>query len=128
MIHGLAATGVTVFATTHYLDEAEHANRVAMIDAGVLKALATPADFKAHFLHGRLFAVRGADTLRALVALQGHPEISDVSLYGDAIHALMAEGDEGDLRAALATEGVTDARVERIEPTLEDVFISLMKR
>ena len=128
MIHELAATGVTVFATTHYLDEAEHAARVAMIDSGVLKALATPADFKAHFLHGRLFAVRSTDTLRTLGVLQQRPEIADVSLYGDAIHALVQAGDAADLAGALAAAGIVGATVEPIAPTLEDVFISLMKR
>ncbi|MGE3855911.1 MAG: ABC transporter ATP-binding protein [Dehalococcoidia bacterium] len=128
MIHGLAATGVTVFATTHYLDEAEHAARVAMIDTGVLTALATPEEFKANFLRGQLFAIRSADTLRALALLQGRPEISDVSLYGDAIHALMASGDADDLRAALAAAGLEGATIEAIAPSLEDVFISLMKR
>jgi len=128
MIHGLAATGITVFATTHYLDEAEHAARVAMIDAGVLTALATPQDFKTHFLKGRLFAIRSADTLRVLPLLRQRPEITDVSLYGDAIHALLETGDEADLLAALAAAGITGATVEAIAPSLEDVFISLMKR
>ena len=113
MIHGLAATGVTVFATTHYLDEAEHAARVAMIDAGVLTALATPEEFKANFLHGKPYAVRTADTLRALTLLQARPEIADGSLYGDAIHALMATGGDDDLRAALVTAGLADAPSRR---------------
>ena len=128
MIHGLAAEGVTVFATTHYLDEAEHATRVAMIDSGVLTALATPAEFKAHYLHGRLFAVRSAEPLRALALLQRRDEISDVSLYGDAIHALLQEGDERTLARTLTDGGIEGATVEAIQPTLEDVFISLMKR
>ena len=128
MIHELAATGVTVFASTHYLDEAEHAGRVAMIHGGRLTALATPADFKAHYLRGRLFAVRSADTLRTLALLKNRPGVSDVSLYGDAIHALLQEGDEATLSAALAAAGIVGATVESIAPSLEDVFISLMKR
>ena len=127
MIHGLAATGVTVFATTHYLDEAEHATRVAMIDSGVLRALATPAEFKTRYLQGRLFAVRSGDVLRALALLQALPEMSDVSLYGDAIHVLVRDGDETTLGAALRAAGIVDATVAPIEPSLEDVFISLMK-
>lgn len=128
MIHELAANGVTVFATTHYLDEAEHAARVAMIHGGVLTALATPADFKAHYLHGKLFAIRSADTLRTLAMLQQRTDLSDVSLYGDAIHVLMQTGDREDLESALRAAGITGATVEVIAPSLEDVFISLMKR
>lgn len=129
MIHELAAGGITVFATTHYLDEAEHASRVAMIHDGVLSALATPAELKASFLRGRLYAVRSAETLRALQVLQGRPDISDVSLYGDAIHALvLGEADALEMGAALHAAGVADATVEPIAPSLEDVFISLMKK
>jgi ABC-2 type transport system ATP-binding protein len=128
MIHELAASGVTVFATTHYLDEAEHAARVAMIHGGVLTALATPADFKAHYLHGSLFAILSADTLRTLAMLQARSDLTDVSLYGDAIHALLQTGGREDLESALAAAGITGATVEAIAPSLEDVFISLMKR
>lgn len=127
MIHGLAATGVTVFATTHYLDEAEQANRVAMIERGTLAALATPTEFKSHYLRGRLFAVRCADTLAALAALRSQPDVSDVSLYGDSVHVLLREDNEAALAATLRAAGVPDAAIEPIPPTLEDVFISLMK-
>jgi ABC-2 type transport system ATP-binding protein len=127
MIHGLAADGVTVFATTHYLDEAEHAGRVAMIHDGILTALATPEEFKANFLNGQLFAVRCAEPMRALGVLQALPEVSDVSLYGDALHVLTSAVDATALTAALAQAGISTATIERIAPTLEDVFISLMK-
>lgn len=127
MIHGLAASGVTVFATTHYLDEAEHAARVAMIHDGVLTALATPADFKANFLQGSLFGVTCDAPLLALEVLQRLPDMLDVSLYGDAIHVLVAQGDGRAIAAALTASGI-EARVNAIAPTLEDVFISLMRR
>ncbi len=127
MIHGLAGSGVTVFATTHYLDEAEHAGRVAMIEGGVLTAVATPSDFKARFLQGRLFAVTSAAPLAALTALRALPGVSDVSLYGESLHVLVREGDAGTLAAAIAAAGIADATVEPIAPSLEDVFISLMK-
>ena len=57
MIYGLASEGVTIFVTTHYLDEAEHANRVAMIHNGVLRALATPAELSDSSLQGTLVNV-----------------------------------------------------------------------
>ena len=128
MIHGLAAGGVTVFATTHYLDEAEHATRVAMIDGGVLSALATPEEFKSHFLQGRLFAVTTGDPLRALTILDAMPEMADVSLYGDSIHALIDHGEPEAVTTALREAGILDATVTPIAPSLEDVFISLMRK
>ena len=128
MIHGLAATGVTVFATTHYLDEAEHAARVAMIHDGVLTALATPAEFKAGFLQGSLFGVTCEAPLRALEVLQGLPGLLDVSLYGDALHVLVSSGSSASIERALLAGGVVGATAVPIAPSLEDVFISLMRR
>jgi len=128
MIHGLAASGVTVFATTHYLDEAEHAARGAMIHDGVLTALATPAEFKSGFLRGHLFGVTSAAPLRALDVLRGLPGLVDVSLYGDALHVLVSSGGAADIEAALTVAGIEDGHAVPIAPSLEDVFISLMRR
>jgi ABC-2 type transport system ATP-binding protein len=126
MIYGLARNGVTVFATTHYLDEAEHANRVAMLDNGVLRALATPADLKAHYLNGQLLAVACDDPLRALGVLQHVPGLAEVTLYGSVIHVLAQGADPPGIRAALNREGIAVESVSPIAPTIEDVFISLM--
>jgi ABC-2 type transport system ATP-binding protein len=126
MIHELAARGVTVFATTHYLDEAEHAGRVGMIYDGVLRALGTPAELKARHLRGRLLAVACADSARALPVLQALPGARDVAVYGEVIHVLLDDGDPGAVRAALDAAGVSVDSVAPAAVTLEDVFISLM--
>jgi ABC-2 type transport system ATP-binding protein len=125
MIHGLAASGVTVFATTHYLDEAEHAGRVAMIQDGVLSALGTPAEFKQRFLRGRLYALSCSQPLVALAALQRLPEAGEVSLYGDVLHILTQHEDTTPILDAVRAAGIDDASIAPIAPTLEDVFISL---
>src|SRR3954471_13693539 len=70
MIHGLANEGVTIFVTTHYLDEAEHANRIARIHNGVLRALATPAALKRDYLQGRLLNVVCDAPFEAVQALE----------------------------------------------------------
>lgn len=128
MIYGLASHGTTIFATTHYLDEAEHANRVAMIHEGVLRALATPAEFKASYLHGELLAVECADPLRAVDVLRAVPGVAEVTLYGSVIHVLLSPGnDQSPFREALQTAGIDVERIVPIAPSLEDVFISLMR-
>lgn len=128
MIYGLASSGVTVFATTHYLDEAEHADRVAMIHNGSLQALATPADFKAHYLRGQLLSVTCDDSRRAVNVLRHLRGVSEVTLYGSVVHVLAPALDSGAVRAVLQSEAIQVQDISPISPTLEDVFISLMQR
>jgi ABC-2 type transport system ATP-binding protein len=127
MIYGLASTGVTIFATTHYLDEAEHADRVAMIHDGSLRALASPADFKAQYLHGRLLAVTCDEPRRAVAVLRRAAGIAEVTLYGSIVHVLMRDATEADVEASLTAEGIGLHDLTLITPSLEDVFISLMR-
>ena len=126
MIYDLASSGVTVFATTHYLDEAEHADRVAMIHDGSLRALATPADFKARYLHGQLLAVGCDDPRRAVNLLRRSAGVTQVTLYGNVVHVVAPGCGTIDLRRDLARGGIQVESISPITPTLEDVFINLM--
>lgn len=127
MIHGLAQQGTTVFVTTHYLDEAEHANRVAMIHSGVLRALGSPAELKATALHGELFELLCRAPMEATALLKGTPGVREAVLFGSMVRVLV---DPGGLPISvperLAEAGITLHNVRRVEPTLEDVFISLL--
>src|SRR5829696_269855 len=128
MIHGLANEGVTIFVTTHYLDEAEHANRIAMIHNGVLRALASPAELKRSSLQGTLVNVVTDAPFEAVSLLEGQPGIRDVALHGTDVHVLLdpsaLSGEDVARHLREAGIGVQSAR--QIEPTLEDVFISLI--
>ncbi|MGE3271987.1 MAG: ATP-binding cassette domain-containing protein [Chloroflexota bacterium] len=128
MIHGLAEQGVTIFVTTHYLDEAEHATRIAMIHNGVLRALATPAELKQNSLQGTLVNVVCDAPFEAVQLLEGRPGVSDVALHGADVHVLLDEATlTPDALAALLTdEGIQVRSLQPIEPSLEDVFISLI--
>ncbi|MBI4491297.1 MAG: ABC transporter ATP-binding protein [Chloroflexi bacterium] len=128
MIYGLARTGVTVFVTTHYLDEAEHATRVAMIHGGVLRALASPAELKRGALQGHLLSLVCDTPMQAVALLERAPGVREVALYGTTIHALIdpAQQTAEGLSAWLGDVGITVHGATRIEPTLEDVFISLI--
>jgi ABC-2 type transport system ATP-binding protein len=130
MIYGLAESGITVFVTTHYLDEAEHADRVALIFNGALRALASPAELRATALQGQLLNVLCDAPMRATGLLDGAPGVREVALYGAAVHGLIdpaRQSPEG-LRRWLAGAGLTVREVTPIEPSLEDVFISLIER
>jgi ABC-2 type transport system ATP-binding protein len=128
MIHGLARAGVTVFVTTHYLDEAEHANRIGMIHDGVLRALASPAELKRSALRGQLVNVASDVPFAAVQVLERLSGVRDVAIHGRDVHALVDPSLQspallaGELRAA----GIAVQDVAVIEPTLEDVFISFI--
>ena len=128
MIFRLARDAVTVFVTSHYLDEAEHANRVAMIHQGALRALAPPAELRRSALQGQLVEVLCDQPTEALPLLQGTPGVKEVALYGMAIHALIDPTMQSSSRLSqqLERSGIEVRRVGPIEPTLEDVFISLI--
>ncbi|MCC6179382.1 MAG: ABC transporter ATP-binding protein [Chloroflexi bacterium] len=128
MIHGLARSGVTIFVTTHYLDEAEHATRIAMIHDGILRALATPSDLKRHALHGLLLNVICDAPFDAVAVLEGRAGVRDVALHGVDLHVLLdpAEQSAESIAATLVGAGIPVRAIAPIEPTLEDVFISLI--
>ena len=119
---------ITIFLTTHYMDEAEHCNRIGLMHGGKLVALDTPAALKHGTIAGDVLEVEGMpqDQTRDLVA--GLPGVREVAPYGARLHAIV---DDAALReplivSALQSAGIADARVERIEPSLEDVFVALV--
>lgn len=128
MIFGLARSGITVFVTTHYLDEAEQASRVAMIHDGVLRALAPPAELKRTALHGLLLNVRCDAPYQAVRVLERLPGVQDASLYGMDVHLLLTPGIQSaeSVTHQLEADGVKVQSIQEIEPSLEDVFISLI--
>jgi ABC-2 type transport system ATP-binding protein len=130
LIDDLSRGGTTVLVTTHYLDEAERCDRVAIIHAGRLAAMGTTAELKSAFDTRPIFEVRSADPVRTMTRLDALPIVEKTSLFGVAVHAVMrqAEATATDLDAALSGAGVTDAVIERVTPSLEDVFIDLVDR
>jgi ABC-2 type transport system ATP-binding protein len=127
MIHGLARNGVTIFVTTHYLDEAEHANRIGMIHDGRLRALAAPAALK-HSLQGHLLSIVCDAPFDAVAVLEDAPGVHNVALHGNAVHALIDPNTQlpEQIAERLRQAGIAVQAVRPVEPTLEDVFISLI--
>jgi ABC-2 type transport system ATP-binding protein len=128
LIYELAAGGVTVFVTTHYMDEAEYCERIGIMRDGRLLALDTPASLKASVIPGDVWEVRAEPLQVALNAPQTCAGILRVGLAGDHLRMITERGmDEGRLLTGLQASGLTVREVERGEPTLEDVFLSLAK-
>jgi ABC-2 type transport system ATP-binding protein len=128
LIYTVAGEGVTVFVTTHVMDEAEHCDHLGMIYGGRLIALGSPRELKAGHGAGVLLEVRADPLMRALEVAGAVPGVREVAVFGSGLHATVAdEAAAGSLRAALAAAGVRVAAIAPITPTLEDVFVSLVE-
>jgi ABC-2 type transport system ATP-binding protein len=126
LIYRLVEEGTTALVTTHYMDEAEYCSRVGVMSAGRLLALDSPGALKRDALPGSAWDVYAQPLLDALALLEGCPCVLRSGLAGDHLRAITPpETDEATLRAGLARDPVRVDRIERAEPTLEDVFLSL---
>ena len=126
LIYTLAADGVTVFVTTHYMDEAEHADRISLMRAGRLIAVDDPTALKARVPAGTLWEVETDAPLAATAPLSALAGVVEVTLHGALLH-VRTDGRPvaADLSGALRAAGLEARRVEPIDATLEDVFIAL---
>jgi ABC-2 type transport system ATP-binding protein len=127
LIYGLARGGVTIFLTTHYIDEAEHADRVALMLDGRMVALAPPRDLRETGLSGTLLEVECEPAVEALELLPGIPGVQEVTLYGTLLHVLVDGISPDRLTALLRERGLTVTSVRAIKPSLEDVFVSRIR-
>ncbi len=130
LIRQLSDRGITVFVTTHYMDEAEYCHRVGLMVDGRLEALDTPAALKAQHVPGLLVKVEGAGVARALDALlDGVPGVLHAQPFGAAAHVRLdpAAADLQTLDGCLARRGIEGLRISPMEPTLEDVFLAVVE-
>ncbi len=126
LIYALVAQGVTAFVTTHYMDEAEYCGRVGIIRNGRLLAMDTPSKLKSKALPGLAWDVFAEPLLPALVALEQYPGVLRAGLAGDHLRAITpANVASDDLLKHLRTADMQNLRIEKVEPTLEDVFLAL---
>ncbi len=115
----------TVFVTTHYLDEAEHCERIALIRQGRIAALGSPADLKGR-IRDRVMIVQGDPFAGMKRFFEKEPGVTQVIPYGLSLHVFARrDKDPDDLMARLRSSGIAVSRLENINPSLEDVFISL---
>ncbi len=127
LIHQMVADGVTVFVTTHYMDEAEYCNRLVMIDRGKIVAMGTPTELKRTSMRGQLLLVECEPLGPALAILPNVPGVLDAAVFGNAVHVVVKDVPQATaaIRAALAAQNIQVRRVEPISPSLEDVFVTL---
>jgi len=127
LIHDMSAHGVTVFVTTHYMEEAEYCNRLALIYRGKMVALGTPTELKQKSMKGDLLLVECEPLGPAVEALQSAANVLDAAVFGNALHLVVCDPESTipNLKTLLLSRGVSLSNIQRIRPSLEDVFVSL---
>jgi len=131
LIDDLSRGGTTVLVTTHYMDEAERCDRVAIIQAGKMAALGTIAELKSVFADRPILEIRSADPMRAMAVADALPAVEKTSLFGTAVHAVLRPGgDEAQsgIREAMAASGIVVSGLESVLPSLDDVFLDVVDR
>ena len=130
LIDDLSRSGVAVLVTTHYLDEAEHCHRIAIIQAGKLAAHGTVQELKASFASRPILEVRTPDAVDAMRALDAMPEVEKTSIFGTAVHAVLraTTTTPETISKRLADAGIKVTSCGRVEPSLEDVFLDVAER
>ena len=125
LIYALAEGGTTALVSTHYMEEAEYCDRLALMNRGRLIALDTPERLRGG-LTEPVFEVRTPDGPRAIEALVGAPFLRAAGLFGRAVHVTADDrpGIAEALAGRLAEHGIPVGSVTRIPATLEHVFIA----
>ncbi|MBL8077021.1 MAG: ABC transporter ATP-binding protein [Anaerolineales bacterium] len=130
LIYEMASKGTTIFITTHYMDEAEHCNRVAFMYRSKLMALDTPASLKSTYLHGAAWDLAANPLLETVDELTKTDGVAQASLHGDRAHVILdsTQWSPDQLTKYLAGKGITVNSIETVQSTLEDVFTLLAHR
>jgi ABC-2 type transport system ATP-binding protein len=128
LIYQMAGQGTSVLATTHYMDEAEYCNSVGMMYGGELIALASPDELRTH-LPGYLIQIDCDQPARAAQILKDRPDVLETAIHGAQLHVAMVNATQQEMVASwLAEAGVTVRAVEPIQPSLEDVFLHMVRQ
>jgi ABC-2 type transport system ATP-binding protein len=130
LIERMSSAGTTVLVTTHYLDEAEHCHRIAIIQAGKLAALGTATELKQVFAERPIIEVQAAHPVAAMTALDALEDVEKTSLFGTSLHVVVrqAAGAEQLIERALTRAGLDVRAISRVTPSLEDVFLDVVER
>lgn len=130
LISNLSEQGVTILVTTHYLDEAEYCNDITLINAGRLIAGGGPKELKMKHIIYPILEVEATDVVTAMEVLRVQPWVVEISLFGTYLHVGVEEEVFGRelITSTLASQGIRIKRMERIVPSLEDVFLHLLEQ
>ncbi len=131
LIYTMADQGITIFVTTHYMEEAEYCDRIALIYDGKMIAAGSPTELKTRFMQDKIIDLRCADPQALVTSLKALPEIRDAALFGSGLHIVTPDDAVATvaIKRLLTESGLSPDNVsmETILPSMEDVFISLIE-
>jgi ABC-2 type transport system ATP-binding protein len=129
-LYDMAAGGMTLFVTTHYMEEAERCNKIGFIWEGNLVACDTPQGVKDNFNLHQIINVKSERLTETLKLLKSLDAVKDASLYGDELH--LAVDDAGQafpmISRALEEHHIPVKEMNEIKPSIEDVFVALSRK
>ncbi len=127
LIHAMAKTGTTIFVTTHYMDEADYCDRLALIYRGKIIAEGTPSELKKNYMTYEVLEIEAEPLVQAMQVLEDQGVESAV--FGSLLHATVKDAGTAIplIQSALNSAGIVVPRIEKIEPSLEDVFVTLIE-
>jgi ABC-2 type transport system ATP-binding protein len=130
LIEDLSRGGVSILVTTHYLDEAEHCHRIAVINAGKLAAIGTSHELKGVFADRPIIEIQSSRPVDVMRALDQMEDVQKTTIFGTAVHAVLkpGRGDVPALRERLTAQGLEIGAIDRVMPSLEDVFLDVVER
>ncbi len=129
LIARLSQQGTTVFVTTHYMEEAEYCDELALIYRGRIIAQGTPRAVKTEAMPEDILEIRVDRPFEALEHLEASGLVREAALFGDALHAVVADAAHAaaGARQSLAAAGFDVEAARAITPSLEDVFVALIE-
>jgi ABC-2 type transport system ATP-binding protein len=129
LIQQMSSEGVTIFVTTHYMDEAEYCNRLALMNGGKLIALGTPTELKLGSIRGSLLLLECDRLGDAIERVRRFDGVRDVAVFGNALHVVVSDAAAAPaIRAALEADAISVTGLKVIRPSLEDAFVALTTR
>lgn len=131
LINELSDRGTTVLVTTHYLEEAEYCSDIILINAGVIVAQGNPKELKNNYIKNTILEIEADRVVDSLELLEKESWAGETSIFGSYIHLILNDDSVGEeeIRKVLTEKNsITVQRVDKIVPTLEDVFIHLIEK
>ncbi len=127
LIYDMSQEGTTVFVTTHYMDEADYCDRLGLIYRGRIIAEGTPGELRGDYMKRDVLEVETDKLVESLDVLQRSG--IDTAVFGSLLHATVEKADEAipAIAARLRDAGITVTRIEKISPSLEDVFVTMIE-